>query len=51
MAEYIEGLLDDASLRNSMGRNAKEAFERDFTVNLMARRYEQLYKEILNLQQ
>lgn len=47
-AGYLEGLLNDADLRNSMGQNAKKVFERDFTVDLMARRYEQLYNEILD---
>ena len=48
MAGHIELLLKNAEIRNSMGLKARETFERDFTVDLMARRYEQLYNEILN---
>lgn len=48
MAGYVERLLDNANIRNSMGLKAREAFDHNFTVNLMAKHYEQLYKEILN---
>jgi len=47
MAGYVEQLLDNADIRNSMAHKARKAFELDFTVNLMAQHYEQLYKEIL----
>ena len=48
MAGYVEQLLDNEGTRKTMGDMAKEAFEHNFTVNLMAQRYEQLYKKILS---
>ena len=48
MAGHIELLLDSAETRYSMGLKTRESFESNFTVDLMARRYEQLYNEILN---
>lgn len=47
MAGHIELLLDNAETRNSMGLKARESFESNFTVDLMARRYEQVYNEVL----
>jgi len=47
MAGYVEQLLNNVDIRNGMGLKARETFERDFTVDLMARRYEQVYDEVL----
>jgi len=41
--EYIKKLLESAKLRDEMGTNAKKHFESDLTVEMMVRKYHELW--------
>ena len=43
----LETLITDRSLRHTMGQNARKAFRSNYTVELMARRYEKIYLDVL----
>ena len=43
----LETLIADQSLRHTMGQNALKAFRSNYTVELMARRYEKMYLDVL----
>jgi glycosyltransferase involved in cell wall biosynthesis len=44
MAESILRLTQDPALRDELGRNARETYEREFTLECMAAAYESLYR-------
>jgi glycosyltransferase involved in cell wall biosynthesis len=48
LAEAISQLLADPDLRRSMGEKGRQRIERDFTVERMARDYEELYRSLLS---
>jgi len=47
LADAIERLLRDASMRADLGRNAKQFAQANFRLDHMCKRYEQLYAELL----
>lgn len=44
LAKEIERLLDDAALRERMGRAGREKFEKEFTWELILRKYTELFR-------
>jgi glycogen(starch) synthase len=48
LASAIGRLIDDASLRSSMGRAGRKRFEEHFTAEVMAARMEPLYRRLLD---
>lgn len=47
LANGLEALLQDDELRNRMGRQGREAAERDYSLELQAQNYAVLYREII----
>lgn len=47
LAEAIKKLFDDDELRLKLGRQAKERFERDFTIEAMIKKTMEIYREVL----
>lgn len=47
-AEFVSMLGSDSDLRDTMGRNARERFDRMFTVKRMVHRYEEVYQAMCN---
>jgi glycosyltransferase involved in cell wall biosynthesis len=48
LADAIERLLRDATMRATLGRNAKQFVQANFTLEHMRKRHEQLYTELLD---
>jgi len=48
IAAALERLLDQQELREDIGRNAIQKYHNEFSAEMMARRYENLYMEVLN---
>ena len=48
MVSALERLLDQQELGEGFGRNAIQKYYADFSAEMMARRYENLYMEVLN---
>lgn len=46
-ARALAQLLDDVELRQSMGARSRERMQRDFSLNTMAKRHEELYAQLL----
>jgi len=46
-AAKVIKLIEDKSLRNNMGRNARSKAGKDFAVDVMLGRYEKVFKEVL----
>jgi L-malate glycosyltransferase len=51
LADAIERILQDAPLRNELGRNAKAFAQANFTIDHMRRQHEALYSELLERKQ
>lgn len=48
LAEKLEILLDDATLRQTMGRNARQYAEDNFSIDVVIERHLKIYNELIN---
>ena len=48
LAEKLEVLLEDATLRQAMGRNARKYAEENFSIDVVIERHLRIYNELIN---
>lgn len=46
LAQHIEQLISDPTLRQTLGANGKQAVEAEYDQNVLSKRYEQLYRTV-----
>lgn len=48
LAAAMKKLIDDESLKESLGQKARERVERDFSIKAICKKYEKIYTDLLN---